>query len=347
MRTGFAVWTSILIAFLILSVGVVAYIVYGEVQQHAADDIPNPLMEADFVRQDVIDENGGISGQRGYIEIPADELTITVSQLKEFADQYVRDSNLLWVSIMTPDGTGFYFPESKYEYAEYGLLTADGQTSALYTTFTLRDGTYEYQNTGDVRASLMNETKREAYTKGIIIDRTTYENDWMGIRFTAPDGYELLLDEEMEDYEEFMTAFISEIVDVEEIKAKYYMLAEDTYEMICGSSLDSSNINFTSGQMPDPSIPIAQYIEASKQVTQEMQELGVYCQFDDVTEKVTIAGHEFTRFHATLTTVVEGNEDISYSDTYYTQVDDMIFSINLTYDEPAEAAGLINAFQAK
>lgn len=337
MRTGFAVWTSIFIAIFILSTGAIAFIVYAEVQQRTADDIPNPLMNAEFVIQDITDENDGISGQWGYIEISSAELTITPGQLKEFAENYVKDSSLLWVSIMTPDGAGFYFPEANYEYAEYGALTADGRTATLYTTFTLRDGSYEYQNVGGSGTPVLNEPAGDDYYKGKVIDRTTYENDWLGIRFTAPEGYVMLTDEEIEPGKAFTEEIMLENLD--QINKGDILNAE--LEMICGALAQPHNVIVAAEVIDDPSITVEQHIESYKALMQEIA--AVKWIINDGMEKVTVAGLEFTKIHGSITI-----EDITqYQNIYFIKKENILFNISVTYTETSAADALINAFQAK
>ncbi len=233
---------------------------------------------------------------------------------------------------------------------EYGSLTADGKTLALYTTFTLRNGTYEYQNTGDMRAPLMNEAQRGAYIKGNMIDNNTYENDWMGIRFTAPDGFRLLTEEELEAYSEDVEARAAEDnTAAEEDSAALGVentdvLTDEEVEMFCASTTSISYVIISAGQLLDPSITRDQYIEVLKQDFQET----LNAEMNPSVEDIVIAGHEFTKLQGTATIDVDGNEIIQYCDLYCTRVDDIIYEILVGDDEESsEAAGLINSFEIK
>lgn len=154
MKTGLAIMSSILIAAIIFISALIAYILFQGYQQlSSAPATPNPLTEAPFQTKDVTDENGASTGLRGYAEITKGELeAISAPQLKEFADQHVKNSPLQWVSIITPEGDGIYFPDSNYEYGEYGLLSPDGKISSLHGTITLINGAYQFQSAESVPA---------------------------------------------------------------------------------------------------------------------------------------------------------------------------------------------------
>lgn len=151
MKTGCAISFSVLISILILTTGLIIFIAMRGIEQwQSPDNAPQPLKEAEFVIRDVTDENGNVSGQRGYVEITEDELNgISSNQLREFADYYVDGGSYQWVSVQTPNRTGICFPQADSSYAEYGLLTEDGRIDYLQSIVTYEAGGYVFRDARD------------------------------------------------------------------------------------------------------------------------------------------------------------------------------------------------------
>ena len=329
MKTTSAVLSSIFIAIFIMASGLIIYIVVlGIFYWEPAPAVANPLMSADFEVENVVNEDGEADGQWGHVEITKNELeAISAENLKEFAEEYVKNSPYQWTSITTPDGDGIYFPGTGYEYAEYGMLTSDGRTDILRSTIELEHDKYVFQN-----AASANEAAGADYV-----------NDLIGIQFTAPEGYRMLTAREYAELDELTSDLLAE--DMDYLADTYGESAPDsTYEMMCEAPDGLPNVIVNEETLFDSSITLDQYIEANKSALQELT--GMDLTVSGVVENTTIAGKEFKKIHVN-NNLFSSIDLYMLQDLYIAKKENQIFFICLTYDESTknEAAMLLNAFQ--
>ncbi len=354
MKTGYTILTSILIAIFILLSGLIVYIIIQEVNSQDSGSIPNPLMTADFETQDINNENGQTSGQRGYVEITKDQLDAIFSeQLKEFADEYVKNGEFTWVSIITADGLGIYFPSPNLNYAEYGILTEDGQISSLQATITLENKKYVFHHINGTDSAPVPETiadtvdtseiTSEDQVDTIDLDKTNvvpventadyerndysdadYENYWLDITFTAPETYFMTTSQELAEWNAFTSDFFDSSL--------------TATEMSCKSLSGTPNVNVVS-EKPTASMTEQEYIQES------LLSLGIP---DNYLEYTTLAGKEAVKTHIDSTSSRYQGLGIN-QDFYFLSKENTFYVITLTYrdDETTAAAILLNGFQAK
>lgn len=109
-------------------------------------DVSNPLLEAEFQKNDVW--NGTkteVIGEYGFVSLPDVSFDdLESQQILDFALEYVQDSGLNWVSVFLDDGTGICFIGSSIINCVYGDMDSDGSVTKTKITLLYGDDGYSY-----------------------------------------------------------------------------------------------------------------------------------------------------------------------------------------------------------
>ncbi len=339
MKTGYSIFISIFIAIFILTSGLIIYILMQQITLWNTDaQIPNPLMDAQFQTQDVTDEAGETSGQRGYVEISKNQLdTISSNQLKEFADEYVKNGQYEWVSITTPEGNGINFLGTDYKNAEYGILSHDGRTNTLQANITFENNSYKFHklndtdtaspseatasipDTRDLDATNVDSADTDPYERSVD-SSFDYEDNWLGFTFTAPDDYVMSISNDLDDLNVLLDDLDASML------------------MVCSSPSGTPYVLVMTEKVAD-SLTDREYVEASLSL------IGIP---DNHFGYTTLAGKDAIKTHIdSLSSFYQGWE--INQDLYFIRKEDTSYVFFLTYqdDETTAATILLNGFKSK
>ena len=152
-------------------------------------------------------------------------------------------------------------------------------------------------------AVLMTACGGASYTPGVFTE-TGYESEYLGFRFTTPDGFALATEEELSQMMGVALDAMGD--DVTELQKKY---AEMTtiYELVATDSIGAANVNVV---LEKTNVSLETYLEVFTQQLAELTVMTVNLQED--AEEVDFAGATYTK----LSAEVESSGIIMYQDYY-------------------------------
>lgn len=174
------------------------------------------------------------------------------------------------------------------------------------------------------------------YTVGKYTD-TGYESEYMGFRFTTPEGCTLMTQEEL-----LQLAGVTIDVLADDFNEQMMEHAKNAmiYELFAAYESTTTNINVILQPTDTSSITLDQVIDASVQQLEAMTAMD--CTVSDERSTVTIAGQEYAKL--SVDTVANGAS--LKQEVYIALLPDRMVNITLTYTEgnEAERDALLAAF---
>ncbi len=172
------------------------------------------------------------------------------------------------------------------------------------------------------------------YTPGKFTD-TGYESEYLGFRFTTPEGFTLSSKEDLDSMMNLALDVLDE--DMNEIQKKY---AEITtiYEMMVANEMGTTNANIV---LEKTSVSLDKYIDKFKSQVAELSGMDIQIKGD--TEEAEIAGAKYTKLSGEL----EMSGVTVSQDYYFRKVGDRIMCMTITaVDDEAGKEALLNGFKA-
>lgn len=176
------------------------------------------------------------------------------------------------------------------------------------------------------------EEQTPEYERGIATD-TGFESEWLGVRFTAPEGYVMATEDEMLE----MMQLGAEAMDLGSEAVDYAQLTT-VYEMMASTPTGLPNVVAMVEKLSFSSMSLEQYFEALRTQLEPMgyvvsEELG----------SADIAGQSYS----TGTASVSVNDVDMTQKFYMNKVDNrmIVFSVTYSADTEADAEALMTAFQ--
>lgn len=176
------------------------------------------------------------------------------------------------------------------------------------------------------------------YVKGTSTE-TGFESEWLGLRYTAPEGMVMSTEEELNEVMGMGQEMLSE--DFSELQLEYAKMSS-VYEMMSKNEAGTTNIIVTVEKLPSSNFSVEDYAEAIKTNLKAVTTI-TYTISDDL-ETVSVGGSDFTK----ITAQADYSGVNMHQDYYVRVIGDRAVSMALTYvDETAsEAEAIINAFEA-
>lgn len=192
--------------------------------------------------------------------------------------------------------------------------------------------------TGDTEAETGDTAAAGDYVKGTSTE-TGFESEWLGLRYTAPEGMVMSTEEELNEVMGMGQEMLSE--DFSELQLEYAKMAS-VYEMMSKNEAGTTNIIVTVEKLPSSNFSVEDYAEAIKTNLKAVTTIA-YTISDDL-ETVSVGGSDFTK----ITAQADYSGVNMHQDYYVRVIGDRAVSMALTYvDETAsEAEAIINAFEA-
>lgn len=186
-----------------------------------------------------------------------------------------------------------------------------------------------------VAAVLMTACGGKAYTPGTFTD-TGYESEFLGFRFTTPDGFALATEEELSQLMGMSLDAMGD--DVTEVQKKYAELTT-IYEMMVSNETGVANANVV---LEKTNVSLSKYIEAFKSQLDGLSAMTVNLKGD--TEEVELAGETYTK----MTADVETNGFTLYQEYYLRKVGDRMMVMTVTWADGVEddKAAILDGFAA-
>ncbi len=174
------------------------------------------------------------------------------------------------------------------------------------------------------------------YERGIVSE-TGYESEWMGLRFTAPEGFIMATEDELLSLMGMSKEMLSE--DFNSLQLKYAEMSS-IYEFMCVAPDQSANINVASEKLMLSNITEEQYVEVLK--TQLANLAAMDITIDDKAETATLGGIDFTK----LTSKVQYEGNSMYQEYYLRKHNGKMIVMAVTYTDEAAKDKIMNGFGA-
>ena len=186
-----------------------------------------------------------------------------------------------------------------------------------------------------VATVLMTACGGVSYTPGVYTE-TGYESEFLGIRFTTPDGFALATEEELS---KLMGLSLENLENVSELQKKYTEMVT-IYELMVADST-----GFVNGQiiLEKTGVSVDTYIEIFKeQLASQMADMNVT--LSDNTEEVEFAGATYKK----LSAEIESYGIVLFQDYYIRKVGDRMMCFCITWIEEMvnEKEAVMNGFAA-
>ena len=164
------------------------------------------------------------------------------------------------------------------------------------------------------------------YKKGTITD-TSYQSEWIGLAWTAPEGFVLATQEEMDA---FMDASVDQVVQDEEMAESAKSAA--TYEMIAQAETGMPNIMVIVEKLAVPNMKEEAYFEMFKTTMEaNAASMGLTYTYGDLQE-VTVGGQPFQM--ATSTVDVGGVTRLQ--EVYFQSKGNYMIILTVSFDESTQ-----------
>lgn len=175
-----------------------------------------------------------------------------------------------------------------------------------------------------------------AYTPGTFTE-TGYETEFLGFRFTTPEGFVLSNSEELSQLMGVVLDTAAESGDVTELQKKYAELTT-IYELMVTDSMGVANANMV---LEKTNVPLKSYIEIVKGQFAEMSGMTITITGE---EEVELAGATYTKLSAD----VESYGITMYQDYYFRKVEGYVMLLTVTWADgfEAEKDAIVNGFAA-
>lgn len=186
-----------------------------------------------------------------------------------------------------------------------------------------------------VAAVLMTACGGKSYTPGTFTD-TGYESEFLGFRFTTPDGFALATQEELSQMMGITFDALGD--DVSDAQKKYAELTT-LYELMAMDSLGVTNVNIV---LEKTNVSMNKYLAAFKAQVESLDAMKVSLQGD--AQEVEFAGATYTKLSAD----VSASGITLYQEYYLRKVGDRMMTITVTWADGFETSKetLMNAFSA-
>lgn len=184
-------------------------------------------------------------------------------------------------------------------------------------------------------AVLMTACGGASYTPGVFTE-TGYDSEFLGFRFTTPDGFALATEEELSS---LMGTTVENMENASDLQKKYAELV-NIYELMVTNADGTIN-----GQiiLEKTAVSVDTYIDVfSSQLEEQMS--GMTVELDEATEEVEIAGATYTKLSADI----ESYGIVLTQDYYFRKVGDRMMCMCITWMEGMEAErdAIMNGFAA-
>lgn len=175
-----------------------------------------------------------------------------------------------------------------------------------------------------------------AYTPGTFTE-TGYETEYLGFRFTTPDGFVLATSEELTQLMGVTMDALNESGDITDVQKKYAELTS-IYELMVSDSLGVANANIV---LEKTNVPLKSYIEIVKEQLTDVSMMTVTINSE---EEVEFAGETYTKLSAD----VEASGVAMYQDYYFRKVNGYMMLLTVTWADgfEAEKDAIVNGFAA-
>ena len=186
-----------------------------------------------------------------------------------------------------------------------------------------------------VAAVLMTACGGKAYTPGTFTD-TGYESEFLGFRYTTPDGCVLATEDELSQLMGMSLDAAGD--DFTELQKKYAELTT-IYEMMIADATGAANANIV---LEKTNLSFSKYLEAFKEQLNGLTSMSITLKDDG--QEVDLAGATYTK----LTADVEANGFVMCQEYYLRKVGDRMMCITVTYADgfEAEKDAILNGFAA-
>ena len=186
-----------------------------------------------------------------------------------------------------------------------------------------------------VAAVLMTACGGKSYTPGTFTD-AGYESEFLGFRFTTPDGFALATQEELSQMMGITFDALGD--DVSDAQKKYAELTT-LYELMAMDSLGVTNVNIV---LEKTNVSMNKYLAAFKAQVESLDAMKVSLQGD--AQEVEFAGATYTKLSAD----VSASGITLYQEYYLRKVGDRMMTITVTWADGFETSKetLMNAFSA-
>lgn len=176
------------------------------------------------------------------------------------------------------------------------------------------------------------------FVKGTITENG-WESEWLGLRYTTPEGMTMSTDEELNEMMGLGEEMLSE--DFSELQLEYAKMAS-VYEMMSVDDLGITNVVVTAEKMLVSSMDAEAYADAIRQGLESVSQIDYT--ISEENEDVTIGGLDFIK----VSSVADYSGVSMYQDYYISIIGDRAVSIAVTYvDQSADLAEqVVNAFEA-
>lgn len=175
----------------------------------------------------------------------------------------------------------------------------------------------------------------KGYTPGTFTD-SGYETEFLGFRFTTPEGFTLAGEEELSQMMGMALDMMGD--DVTDVQKKYAELTT-IYELVVADSLGAANANIT---LEKTSVSLDKYIDLFKEQVTGMTAMTI--NLSDTVEDATVAGATYKK----LSAAVEANGMQMNQEYYMRKVGDRMMSMTITwvdgYEDQKDA--ILNGFAA-
>lgn len=141
-------------------------------------------------------------------------------------------------------------------------------------------------------SSDIKDKKDVVYEKGVLTE-TGFESEYLNLRFTAPDGFIMATEEELNEMMDLGADIGAEIMDVDK-KVWEYAQTRIVYEMMVSSSSGSPNLILTSEKLPLSNMTVDQYFDLLKTQLDAMDIDVIEYEFGDITS-IEIAGQSYQK----------------------------------------------------
>lgn len=186
-----------------------------------------------------------------------------------------------------------------------------------------------------VVAVLMTACGGKAYTPGTFTD-TGYESEFLGFRYTTPDGCTLATEDELSQLMGMSLDAMGD--DFSEVQKKYAELTT-IYEMMVTDATGAANANVV---LEKTNVSFSKYLDAFKEQLNGLTSMSVTLKGD--AEEVDLAGATYTKLAAD----VETSGFVMCQEYYLRKVGDRMMCITVTYADgfEAEKDAILNGFAA-
>ena len=172
------------------------------------------------------------------------------------------------------------------------------------------------------------ETAEETVAEGSyypgVLTETGYESEYLGFRYTTPEGFTIATEEEMEEMSDAGEELLSE--DYSELQLAYADIVTIN-ELMVSDSLGVVNFNIT---LEKTSVDLETYIELFKEQISGLSAMAIEIIGE---EEAELAGSTYTK----LTAQVESQGVVMYQDYYLRKQDDRLVALIVTWLDGMDA----------